>query len=161
LGVLCLALPAQAASTSTAPATPAATTPATDSVTAGDLTASQATLKFKKDYVDIFLTIKNAGKIDEAAVGAGTPWTDGDVVEVKKDKDGKETESPVAIPLPAGKTTELSEDTVWLRAKDIKTQPKGTDVMPFQIYTRRSPNLNLKISTKSAGSGSFMDWLKK
>ncbi len=143
-------------------ATPAPAPASTDTVTAGDLTATHPSFKYKSGSIDVFISIKNAGKIDETIIGAGTPWSDGDVVEVKKDKDGKETESPVSIPLPAGKTTDLSEDEkIWLRVKDVKTEPKETDVMPFGIYTRRSPNLNLKIAAKDSKSGGLMDWLKK
>jgi len=147
-------------------ATPQPVAPAitpVDSVTAGDLTVSHARLVYKNNHLDVFLSIKNAGKSDERLGGADSAWESSGVVQVSKDKDGKEQEAPIAQVLTAGKTTDFSTDAVWLRIKDVKAQPKNTDVIPVTLYFRRSPNAALKIAFKGGddSGGSILNWFKK
>jgi hypothetical protein len=72
---------------------------------------------------------------------------------VKKDKDGKEAEGPVAIDVPADKTVDLSSGEVWLRVTKINTKPADMAVLPLSLYFRHSPNANLKIAMGEGGKG--------
>jgi copper(I)-binding protein len=163
-----------ATSTATAPAvsapqatTPTPTTPKTadvptpGSVTVGDLTVSHARVVYKKDHLDFFCSIKNISNADERLGGAGTPLSTGDVVMVTKDKDGKETEAPVGIILTADKTVDLSTDTSWIRIKDVKSEPKSSEIVPVTLYFRRSPNAVLKLTLSGSEGSSLLDWFKK
>jgi len=150
----------------TVAATPQPTPPApaaapTASIVAGELTISHARVVYKKDHLDLFLSIKNAGNSDERLGGVDSPNGSG-VVQVTKDKEGKEQEGPVGQALAGEKTTEFAPDATWLRIKDVKAEPKSTDLVPVTLYFRRSPNATLKVSAKGGvDSGSVLDWLKK
>ncbi len=150
-----------AAASATPPATaPVAPAEAASSATvkAGSLEISHTHLTASGDHIDVFLTVKNNGKGDERIIGGGSTWQTGDVVQVSKGADGKEKEDAAAIGIPAGKTTELDKDTIWLRVKNVTT-PKNASVFPITLYFRSAPNTELKISFKS--SGGIMDWFSK
>ena len=140
-----------------------------DTMVFGDLTVVHPHLDFKANHIDIFLSIKNASKGDERLGGADTTWKSSGIVQVTKDKDGKETEGPVSVTLTAEKSVDLSTSAgTWLRMKDVQTEPKSSDVVPVTLYFRRSPNAVLKIAavgSKSSDIGedqksSVMNWLK-
>jgi copper(I)-binding protein len=158
-----------------APPTPKATTvvPTADTLTVGELTVKDPEITFKSDHIDLTFSIKNASKGDERLGGADTTWKNSSIVEVTKDKDGKEVEGPISEPLPAGKTVEFTKSDKWLRIKVVQTEPKNADVVQVTMYFRRSPNAVLKIAinpgkaTKASSSGDsgksssgVMDWLK-
>jgi copper(I)-binding protein len=154
-----------AAPQAVAPVAPPAqpTQTATTSVTVGDLTVSHLHAAYKKGAIDVYMSIKNAGKGDERLGGADSALADATVVQVTKDKDGKEQEGPISQTLTADKTLDLTADTVWLRIKNVKAEPKNSDLIPLTLYFRRSPNAVLKIaqSGSESGASSVLDWLKK
>lgn len=169
------ATPTPPVTTTTSTDTPVATPPSApvpatkaalpSSVTSGDVTMSHMSADLSHNRIDIFMTIKNNGSSDERLIGAGsTAWDIGEIVQVKKDKDGKEQESPVSINIPTGKSVELSSSDTWLRVKSIKTKPKDESVFPVSLYFRHSPNANLQISTggaKSGVTGAIEGWFSK
>jgi copper(I)-binding protein len=148
------------------PAAPKATEqPTADTLTLGDLTVSHPSIAYKDNHIDVYLTIKNSSKGDEHIGGADTTLKSSGIVQVTKDKDGKEQEAPISETLPAEKSVEFTKTGTWLRIKDVQAEPKSTDVVPLTLFFRRSPNAVMKIPAdagKSAGqSPSVMDWLKK
>jgi copper(I)-binding protein len=145
----------------TSPALPGGVVPGAI-VKAGSLVFSHYSLSMSADHIDLFMTIKNDGKADERLAGGGSRWDTGDIVQVTK-QSGKEVETPIAVILPVGKTTEFAKGETWLRVKNVK-QPKGETFFPVSFYFRSSPNANLNIPLKGGAddeSGSVMDWLKK
>jgi copper(I)-binding protein len=148
----------------TAPATAKPTETLPSSFKAGNLTFTHPHLSVKGDHIDLFMSVKNDGKSDERMGGGGSTWNIGDVVQVTKDKNGKEQEAPVALLLPAGKTVDLTNDETWIRVKGVGKELKTESVFPISFYFRSSPNANLKIALKGDkddGGGSVMDWFKK
>jgi copper(I)-binding protein len=118
--------------------------PSPDTIIAGDLIVTGTHIVFNQDHVDIFLSIKNNSKYDEKLIGGGTDSASSTLVQVTKDRDGKEEEAPVSAVLPAEKTSEFSKDGTWLRVTDVD-QPGDSDIFEVSLYSRRSPNINLKI----------------
>ena len=168
---LALASPAQAkkpthmaaaAAAPSAPVSPKETPSGT--VASGDVVISHMSAESSHGYIDVFLSIKNNGKSDERLIGAGSTWEAGDVVQVKKDKKGKEQETPVAVDIPSDKTVDLSSGTTWLRVKNVTAEPKGAKVFPLTLYFRHSPNAALKIAMNGGGKGlirSIDKWFSK
>jgi len=145
----------------TTPKTPKPSELTPESVAAGNLTLSHGHVSVSGDSIDVFLTIKNAGTNDEKIIGAGTSWDKTDVVEVTK-KDGKEVESPLNLPLPAGKTVEVSNSEIWVRVKGVTREDKAGGYLPITFYFRSAPNTTLKLSFKDSGVGStIMNWFGK
>ncbi|MDE1900646.1 MAG: copper chaperone PCu(A)C [Alphaproteobacteria bacterium] len=111
---------------------------------AGSLEISDAHMVYKKDSLDIYLTIKNTGKVDEQLGGFDTPIAHENLVEVV-DKDGKDVQVLANETLPAGKEVEFSRGDKWLRIVGVK-EPRETDIIPISLFFRRSPNANLKLA---------------
>ena len=153
--------PPSAPTAPSAPAKPTETLPS--SFKFGNLTFNHPHLSASGDHIDLFMSIKNEGKTDERMGGGGSTWNIGDVVQVTKDKSGKEQEAPIAIVLPAGKTVDLTKDETWLRVKGVGKELKTESVFPVSFYFRSSPNANLKIALKGDKDegGSLLDWFKK
>jgi len=118
----------------------------TDSAKAGDLEVSDAKMIYKKGNLDVFFSVKNNSKIDEKLGSGDTPIPNSGVVEVVKDKDGKEQEIiTMGEVLPAGKSVDFDKDDKWIRIKDV-AEPKETDVIPVILSFRRSPNAKLALA---------------
>ncbi len=120
-------------------------------VVVGDMVVSHMKATTSKGHIDVFFTIKNNGKSDERITGAGSTWDIGEVVTTTKGKDGKETEGPVAIEVPAGKSVELSDSTQWLRITAVHTKPQDLSILPLNLYFRHSPNTPLQIPFGKSG----------
>ncbi|MDE2028999.1 MAG: copper chaperone PCu(A)C [Alphaproteobacteria bacterium] len=113
-------------------------------VTEGSITVSDYRLVYEGKALDISMTLKNKGKVDDVLIGAGTGWESSGVAEMMWGRDGKPANNPLVETIPAGKSLTFSHDDKWLRFSEAK-KPKIGEVITVTLYFRRAPNLTLNM----------------
>ncbi|MDX2027984.1 MAG: copper chaperone PCu(A)C [Alphaproteobacteria bacterium] len=124
-------------------------------VKAGNIEISDiSTSEMADGKIDVYMEIDNEGKVPDALVSAETPISDHVVMVTIEDK--KETEAPLMIELPAGKSAEFKEKKNALRIKGIKKSLKEGDKFQLMLHFRSAPNAVFDITVRRKKS--FFNW---
>ncbi len=87
--------------------------------------------------VDVYMTLTNVGTVDETLTDAEAPVDKLTLVTVT---DGRETESPFRVDIPAGKSVSLSSRGTFLRIANTAKPLKNGDRITMDFHYRHSPN---------------------
>lgn len=114
-----------------------------------------STSALSKGSIDIYLSLTNTGKRDDALTGAETPLSDN--LTFITETGGKEKEAPLKVELPAGKATSLAAGDKFLRVSGITKTLKEGDRFELFLHFRSAPNVTVDVTVHKKSS-SVLGW---
>ncbi len=132
-------------------ATPAAPAKDTAPVRAKLIDATDvSTSALSKGSIDVYMSLEDGGKLDDALVNAETTLSDKITLVTVKDK--KETEGPLRVELPMSKKVKLTSDDKFMRISGIEKSLKDGDKFQLILHFMRAPNVTVDVTVHKKSS---------